>query len=192
MVSCTLSKLRDPVQGIIRAWCGEVHSAGWAMETKFNVFEIFQIAEKIEHNWAKFYLKAAELFEDPERREIFHRLANWKARHEKELAERRERFSEKTGQFGTFDPDNYVLSNPQVMAGLALFTKGPAISRSVAGREGKKEIFKDAIKRSKQAIVFYNGLKDFAKDPASKDMLEQLIKEETRHIRTLADELEKD
>ena len=71
------------------------------METKFNVFEIFQIAEKIEHDGAKFYLKAAELFDDAERRDIFYRLANWKAKHEKVLADRRKHFSEKTGQFGT-------------------------------------------------------------------------------------------
>ena len=28
------------------------------------------------------------------------------------------RYSEKTGEFGVFDPDNYVRSNPWTMAGL--------------------------------------------------------------------------
>ena len=64
------------------------------METKFNVFEILQIAEKIDHNGAKFFLKTAELFDDPELRNIFYTLANWRARHEKILAQRRKRFSE--------------------------------------------------------------------------------------------------
>lgn len=163
------------------------------METKFNVFEIFQIAEKIERSWAKFYLKAAELFEDSERRDIFYKLANWKARHEKDLAERRKHFSEKTGQFGTFDPDNYVLSNPHVMAGLALFAGKPDdTQRGMTGREGKKEIFKIAIGRSKQAIAFYEGLKDFTKDPASKDAIEEIIRDETRHIRTLIESAEQE
>jgi rubrerythrin len=36
------------------------------METRFNVFEILQIAERVEHNGAKFYLKTAELLDDPE------------------------------------------------------------------------------------------------------------------------------
>jgi len=107
------------------------------METKFNVFEVFQIAEKIEHNNAKFYLKAAELFDDPERRDIYYKLANWRAKHEKALANRRKSFSEKTGQFGTFDPDNYVLSNPHVMASLAALTAKTGLRQGING-SGRK------------------------------------------------------
>ena len=135
------------------------------METKFNVFEVFQIAEKIEHNNARFYMRAAELFDDPERRDVCYKLANWRAKHQKTLADRRKHFSEKTGQFGTFDPDNYVLSNPHVMAGLAVFSVKPDSERGLMGREGKEEIFKHAIRRAKETIVFYRGLKDFARDP---------------------------
>ena len=158
------------------------------METKFNVFEILQIAEKIEHNSAIFYLKTAELFDDPELRNIYYLLANWRARHEKILTQRRKRFSEKTGEFGTFDPDNYVLSNPDVMAGLAVFSHKPDLSGRPTGEEGREQIFKDAIRRAKEAIVFYNGLKDFARDPASKDTIDKIIKEESRHIRLLTEQ----
>jgi rubrerythrin len=160
------------------------------METKFNVFEILQIAEKIEHNGAKFYLKTAELFDDPEVRDTCYKLATWKARHEKTLAQRRKRFSEKTGEFGTFDPDNYVLSNPHVMAGLAVFANKPASLKRPLGQEDRREIFKDAIRRAKEAIVFYRGLKEFARDPACVDTIDRVIKEEIRHIRLLTEELE--
>jgi len=160
------------------------------METKFNVFEILQIAEKIEHNGAIFYLKTAELFDDPELRNIYYLLANWRARHEKILAQRRKRFSEKTGEFGTFDPDNYVLSNPDVMAGLAVFSHKPDSSGKPTGEESREQIVKDAIRRAKEAIVFYNGLKDFARDPASEDTIDKIIKEENRHIRLLTEQLE--
>ena len=160
------------------------------METKFNIFEILQIAEKIEHNGAKFYLKTAELLDDPELRDTYYKLANWKARHEKILAQRRKRFSEKTGEFGTFDPDNYVLSNPQVMAGLAVFATKPGSPKAPTGQESKEQIFKDAIRRAKEAIVFYHGLKDFTRDPASEDTIETIIKEENRYIRLLTEQLE--
>ncbi|MFH1716972.1 MAG: ferritin family protein [Planctomycetota bacterium] len=159
------------------------------METKFNVFEILEIAEKIERNGAKFYLKTAELLDDPEVRDTCYRLATWKARHEKILAQRRKRFSEKTGEFGTFDPDNYVLSNPHVMAGLAVFATKPGSLRGPLGHENRQEIFKDAIRRAREAIVFYRGLKDFARDPASKDTIDRIIKEENRHIRLLTEQL---
>ena len=160
------------------------------METKFNVFEVFQIAEKIEHNNAKFYLKAAELFDDPERRDIYYKLANWRAKHEKALANRRKSFSEKTGQFGTFDPDNYVLSNPHVMASLAALTAKPGSDRALTGREGKQQIIKHAIRRAKETIVFYRGLKEFTRDPASEDTIDQIIREEDQHIRILAQSVE--
>lgn len=159
------------------------------METKFNVFEILQIAEKIEHNGARFYLKTAELLDDPEVRDACYNLATWKARHEKILAQRRKRFSEKSGEFGTFDPDNYVLSNPHVMAGLAVFATKTVSLKGPLDKESRQEIFKDAIRKAREAIFFYRGLKDFARDPASKEMIDKLIKEENRHIRLLTEQL---
>ena len=159
------------------------------MEMKFNVFEVLQIAGKIEHNGAKFYLKTAELFDDPDVRDTCYQLASWKAKHEKILAQRRKRFSEKTGEFGTFDPNNYVLSNPHVMAGLAVFATKPPSLTGPLKQADKREIFRDAIRRAKEAVVFYRGLKEFARDPASKETIDQIIKEENRHIRLLTDQL---
>lgn len=159
------------------------------METKFNVFEVLQIAEKIEHNGAKFYLQTAELFDDPEVRDTCYKLATWKARHEKVLAQRRKRFSEQTGEFGTFDPENYILSNPHVMAGLAVFATKPGSLKGPLGRENRQEIFRDAIRRSKEAVVFYRGLKEFTRDPASEEIIDKILKEENRHIRLLTEQL---
>jgi rubrerythrin len=159
------------------------------METKFNVFEVLEIAEQIELRGAKFYLKAVELFEAPELRDIYYKLADWKAKHQKIWARMRKRFSEKTGEFGTFDPDNYILSNPEVMAGLTwLGTKKDTVGR-LTGRENRQGILRDAIRRENEVIVFYKGLKDFARDPASKDTIDKIIREETRQISLLTEEL---
>ena len=160
------------------------------METKFNVFEILEIAERIDHNGAIFYLKTAELFDDPELKNIYYLLANWRARHEKILTQRRKRFSEKTGEFGTFDPDNYVLSNPNVMADLTVFSHKPDSSGRLTGAESREQIIKDAARRAKEAVFFYDGLKDFARDPASKSAVDKIIKEENHHIRLLNEQLE--
>ena len=160
------------------------------METKFNVFEILQIAEQIEHKGAKFYLKAAELFPDADLRDLLYRLATWKAKHEKLWARMRKRFSEKTGEFGTFDPDDYVLSNPQVMSGLAGYdTKLGEVAR-LTGKESRRQLLKTAIRRANEVVIFYGGLKDFARDPASKGTIDRIISEENRQIRLLTEELE--
>jgi len=159
------------------------------LETKFNVFEILRIAEGIEHKAALYYLRSADLLKDSERRDMLYKLANWRAKHEKIWAKMRQQYSEKTGEFGHFDPGNYVLSNPQVMAGLTWFADKPGSIQKLAGHENKEEILKDAINRSNETIVFYEGLKDFASDPASKDTLDKLIKEETRHMQLVTEEL---
>ncbi len=76
------------------------------------------------------------------------------------------------------------------MAGLAVFATKPGSLKGPLYRENRKEIFKDAIRRSKEAIFFYRGLKDFARDPASKETIDKIIKEEIRHIRLLNEELQ--
>ena len=159
------------------------------METRFNVFEILQIAEQIEHKNATFYLKAAELFADASLRDVLYRLATWKAKHEKIWARLRKRFSEKTGEFGTFDPDNYVLSNPQVMSGLTGFGGQMDGTDRLTGKEDRRQILQLAVRRANEAVIFYRGLKDFARDPASKDALDQIIREENRQVQFLLQEL---
>jgi rubrerythrin len=77
------------------------------------------------------------------------------------------------------------------MAGLAVFATKPGSLKDSLGRENIKEIFKDAIRRSKEAIFFYRGLKDFARNPACEETIDTIIKEEDRHIRLLTEELQK-
>jgi rubrerythrin len=169
---------------------GAASSRKRGMETQFKVFEILQIAEQIEHEGAKFYLMAAELFEDPDLRDVLYRLATWKAKHEKIWARMRKRFSEKTGEFGTFDPDDYVLSNPQVMSGLTGFATKQDGADRLTGKENRRQILKIAMRRANEVVIFYEGLKDFARDPASKGTIDRIIGEERRQIRLLMEELE--
>jgi rubrerythrin len=164
-------------------------SKGTVMEKKFRVFEILEIAERIEHNAAKFYLKAADLFDDSEPRDIYYKLANWRAKHEKILAQRRKEYSEKTGELGTFDPDDYVLSNPEVMAGLTWLGSAADPSKGLTGHESKEEILKDAIVKADEVLAFYEGLKDFARDPSGEGTIDKIIEEEKRHIRLLTEQL---
>jgi rubrerythrin len=178
-------------RGVLQKKDQQTSSRRDGMETRFSVFEILQIAEQVEHKGAMFYLKAAEMFEDADLRDIYYRLATWKAKHEKIWARMRKRFSDKTGEFGTFDPDNYVLSNPSVMSVLTWFGTQQEGAGRLTGKENKRQILKDAIRRANEVIIFYEGLKDFARDPASKDTLDKIIHEENRQIELLTAELKK-
>lgn len=161
------------------------------METKFNVFEVLEIAEQIEHKGARFFLKSAELFADPDLRDVYYRLASWKAKHEQIWARMKKRFADKTGEFGTFDPDNYVLSNPEVMAGLTWFGTRQGAPDRLTGKETKNQILRDAVRRANEVIIFYQGLKDFARDPATEETLDKIVREEARQIKLLNKELQK-
>ena len=109
----------------------------------------------------------------------------------KNWAQMRKEFSEKTGEFGTFDPDNYVLSHPEVMAGLTWFGTEAGTAKKITGKESKEEILKDAVNRENAVITFYKGLKDFTRDPASTDTVDTIIAKENRYVLNLIDEINK-
>jgi len=161
------------------------------METKFSVFEILEIAERVEQRGAKFYISTAELFNTEDLRDVYFQLAQKKLKQQQVWVQMRKDFSEKTGEFGVFDPDNYVLSNPEVMAGLTWFgTKGGS-SKRLTGKENKEEILKDAVNRENAVITFYQGLKDFARDPASAATIDALITAQNDCVIHLIDQLNK-
>jgi rubrerythrin len=161
------------------------------METKFSVFEILEIAEHVEQRGATFYMKTAELFEDTQIRNLYFQLANWKAKQKKVWSQRRKEFSQSTGEFGTFDPDDYVLSNPEVMAGLTWFGTRTGSVKKLHGHETREEILHDVINREKAVVTFYQGLKGFARDPATEQAVDELIAQESQYIRTLTQEINK-
>lgn len=160
------------------------------MDTQFSVFEILEIAEEVERKAACFYLRLAERFPDRERRGLYYDLAAWRTRHQQAWARVRQGYSERTGEFGIFDPDNYVLSNPQVMASLTLFGVSPANQRRPSGCETRAQILQDAVERAKGVIIFYHGLKEFAGGLEARMMIDNMISEEERHVRLLSHSLE--
>lgn len=161
------------------------------METSFSVFEVLMIAGEVEHKAAKFYLKAAERFTDRQRRNICYNLASWRAKHQQAWERIRREYSQRTGEFGTFDPDDYYVSNPGIMAGLAGFSTDPDTCHRPTGSETRRQLVEEAINRAKGVIVFYHGLKEFAADPAGRTMIDRMISEEDRHIRLLNRSIER-
>jgi rubrerythrin len=161
------------------------------MDTQFNVFEILQIAEAVETKTAKSYLRAAERFADEERRGVYYRLAGWRAKHRRLWRRIRWRYSERTGQFGVFDPDDYVRSNPWTMAGLTGYGTDANGCNRPTGRETREQIFHEAIRRSQAITIFYRGLKAFAGNPDSHLLIDNMVSEERRHARLLTRVLER-
>jgi rubrerythrin len=162
---------------------------GKEMSMEFNAFEAFQIAERIERNGAGFYRKAAELFDDPDACKMFLRLADWESGHEKVFANMRKQLSEETPGQRIFKPED-VPFDPKAMAGLAVFGLRKEPSGELSGKESIEDILKMAIAKEKDSIVYYTGLKGFVPAQAGKDKIDDIIKEEYRHIGILSQSLQ--
>ena len=131
------------------------------MAITFNAWEIFEVAEELERNGAKFYRRAAELFEDSRTRNMFLQLAEWETAHELVFADMRNELSAQGPEFRTFELENNVVFDAQSMAGLAVFGNRKDPSAELTGKESITDILKCAIEKEKDTIIFYTGLKDF-------------------------------
>lgn len=159
------------------------------MDVKFSGSQILEIAEQIESNACQFYRKAAELFEEPQLRNLFDKLAAWETTHQKLFAQMRQQPAEELDELGIFDPDIYM-SNPRLMASLAVFAVDSDSGKQFTGRENPEIVLRKAIKNEKDTITFYQGLKDFAQSLDSAETIDKIIQEEKHHIKILTQSLE--
>lgn len=163
---------------------------GIIVDIEFNAFEVFEIAERIERNGAKFYRKAAGLFDETRIRNLFYDLADWETKHEEIFTNMRKQLSEQSQELRTFRPEKNLLVDAQAMARLAVFANKSDPSQEFTGKKSKKEIFEKAIQKEKDSIVYHTGLKSFVPARAGQDKIDDIIKEEMHHVRILNQSLE--
>ncbi|MFA6176855.1 MAG: ferritin family protein [Phycisphaerae bacterium] len=160
------------------------------MGVSFTAFEIFEIAEQIERNGAKFYRKAAEKTTDKSMRHFFSQLAEMEDNHEKVFAEMRKLLSDDARDTMVFDPDNEMVYYLKAMATSAGWEGKVSPRLELTGLETPKQILAIAIGAEKSSIDYYLGLKTFVPSQAGKDKVEQIIKEEMKHVIMLQKHLE--
>ncbi|HJO95397.1 MAG TPA: ferritin family protein [Victivallales bacterium] len=149
----------------------------------FNLNEIFEIAEQIEKNGSEFYKKAAEKFKDNrELHDLLLSLSDDELKHEEIFRIYKERFSDNSVLID--DIDETVLKYLHALSKQYVFNskiKKHVIDCSIT----KMDVFKFAIEREKDAILFYIGLKDAMADEKDKKAVEMLVEEEKRHLTEL-------
>jgi len=147
----------------------------------FDACGLFEIAEQIERNGARFYRRAAEIFDDDGLCGTLRKLANWEIEHGHIFAGMREQLLDLGHALGVPNPEQ-IVNDPKAMAGLAVFGVRPDPRDELTGTESRTDILRRALEKEKESITFYKGLKDFAADEAGKDTIDDIIKEEMRHI----------
>ena len=158
------------------------------MGMPFNADEVFEMAEQMERNGAKFYRTAAEKF--PVVRELLLELAAMEDEHEKTFAEMRVELSGTELEPPVFDPDGQAQTYLRVMVAGRVFDVKTDPAQQLAGQETPQDILNTAISKEKDSIVFYTGLKEAVSRKAGKDKVEAIIREEMGHIATLNEKLQ--
>jgi rubrerythrin len=146
---------------------------------KFNLNEIFEIAEQIERNGADFYRKAALKFEDNlEVKSLLIELAVQEDKHEKTFSNILRKVLKSDGiNFA----DELTCQYLDVIAGQFVFDKSQT-KKELINEMSQQNVFDIAIQKEKDSIVFYVGLKNTLISSQDKKSIDLIIREEQKHL----------
>ena len=161
------------------------------MAIVFNADEIFEMAIRIENNGAAFYRKAAGLQSDTKNQKFLEGLANMEDQHQKIFIEMRTTLTQKDKDPKVFDPYDEVSQYLAAMADTMGGEGSPSVADSLTGDETLEEILRIAVGLEKDSILFYLGIKDLIPSQSGQDRIDEVIREERRHVAQLSNLLEK-
>ena len=162
------------------------------MSYYFNADEIFEMAEQIERNGARFYRRAAEQVTSPDNRRLLLDLAEMEDEHEKTFITMRADMLKQglpAPVDPVFDPDGEAGLYLRAMADGQIFDTRVDPAESLTGEETVEDLFQMAIGREKDTVIFFLGMKDMVSERLGKDKIDGIIKEEMSHITTLSKKL---
>ncbi|MEA2038583.1 MAG: ferritin family protein [Thermodesulfobacteriota bacterium] len=163
------------------------------MSYDFNADEIFEIAEEIERNGAKFYRQMSENFSETPVRELFLDLAAMEDDHEKAFVSMRADLSGQEHKTTIFDPEGESALYLRALADLRVFDKDAqedfVLPTGLSEQEQMQRVLHTAIGLEKDSIVFYLGMKELVPENLGKDKIDGIIKEEMGHIKLLSNRL---
>ena len=157
------------------------------MGVTLNADEIFEIAEQIERNGAKFYRAAAEKASAV--RQVLLPLAADEDEHLKTFQTMRAQLKSSEQQPDVFDPDGQAQMYLQAMADGHIFDIKADPAEKLTGQATAENILKIALGIERDSIAYYTGLKEFVPVKAGKDKVEDIIREEIKHIVILSEKL---
>jgi len=159
------------------------------MGVQFNADEIFEMAEQMERNGARFYRKAADKASDERNRELLLKLAAMEDDHEKTFAAMRADLSQRERWEVVDDPYGEAALYLRAFADGHVFDVKVDPSEMLTGQETMEEVLDIAIGLEKDSIVFYLGIRDMVPQDLGRDRVDDIIKEERGHVVLLSQEL---
>jgi len=159
------------------------------MAVTFNADEVFEMAEQIERNGAKFYRTAAQNASSGAVTEFLEGLAAMEVEHIRMFSDMRAELTQQE-QGWIFDPDNEAAKYLQAMVDGCIFDDTSDPASQLTGDETPAEVFATAIGLEKNSIAYYTGIKDMVPSPEGKNKVQAIIKEEMSHVVSLKEKLD--
>jgi len=155
----------------------------------FNADEVFEMAEQIERNGAKFYRQAAGNCPDAETKKMLFDMAAMEDEHLKTFQLMRRELSGREKEMTTFDPDNEAAMYLQAVGDSRGWEGKISPALELTGDDSIKQVLRAAVDAEKNSVVFYVALKEMVPARAGKDKVDDIIREEVGHLRLLYDRL---
>lgn len=163
------------------------------MSYDFNVDEIFEMACQIERNGAKFYRQMSENISDIPVRQLILEFAAMEEAHEEVFNSMREDLSDQEREPTVFDPEGEAVLYLQALADLRVFDHKAGedfvLSEELSDEAKIRKIFRAAINLEWESIGFYLGMKELVSEKLGKGKIDNIIKEEMKHVRILSNNL---
>ena len=160
------------------------------MSITFNADEIFEMAEQIERNGAKFYREAAGNASDADVKEMLLSMAAMEDGHEQTFSQMRKELSAEDKESNIFDPDNEVAQYLKTMPDFHGTEGKVSSTEKLTGSETVAEVLKIAMQAEKNSIAFYVGIKDLLVSKSGKQKVQAIIIEEMAHVSTIGGKLQ--
>lgn len=157
------------------------------MKMYFSADEIFEMAEEIERQGARFYEKASVLFDEPEIRQMLLSLSGMEVGHEKLFSSMRARIL--SDAYPGNDPDEMAASYIRAFTDGKVFTVKQNMCEALTDRTTLRDVLNMALEAEKNSILFYTGVKRLIPEALGQETIEKIIAEEMTHIVNLTDKL---
>ncbi len=155
------------------------------MAYDFNADDVFEMAEQMESNGAKFYRETADATENEELKKLLNHLADMEIAHKNFFSTLRKDLSGKEKAVTVFDP--YAESTLY----LQTLVDSRVSFENEYQHDSVENTLKAAIESEKDTIIFYLGIKEAVPEDLGKTKIDKIIKEEMAHVRILSQELKK-
>ncbi len=163
------------------------------MGYEFNVDEVFEMACQIERNGAGFYRQMANDLPDSSARQLMLNFAKMEEAHEKVFLSMRKKLSSEDRGKTIFDPDEETAQYLRAFADLFVFDdeegKDFILSEALSEKAKMRKVLRAAINLEWESIAFYTGMKESVPEGLGKGKIDNIIREEMKHVRILTDNL---